>query len=72
MTIYIVTYWDKGKEPVVTVFDNRDAAESCYRAFRDSYDGCCIDESTLYHSFLVKDDGKEGGKDGLTTDQRQI
>lgn len=55
MPIYIVTYWDEGKEPVVTAFDNKDAAEYCYRAFRDCHDGCCMDETTVYHSFNISD-----------------
>lgn len=51
--VWVVTYWDKGKEPIVTVFDNRKAAEYCYMAFKDSHDGCCIDETMLYHSFTI-------------------
>ena len=53
MKIWIVTYWDDGKEPVVTVFDNEDAARLCFRTFRDLYFGCSIDESTMYHTFTV-------------------
>lgn len=51
--IWVVTYWDKGEEPVVTVFNNRKAAENCYKAFKDSHDGCCIDETMLYHSITI-------------------
>ena len=29
-TVYVVTYWDDGLEPVVTVFDNLENAEKCY------------------------------------------
>lgn len=51
--IWVVTYWDKGEEPTVTVFDNRKAAKHCYKAFKGSHDGCCIDETMLYHSFTI-------------------
>ena len=27
--VYVVTYWDKDEEPVVSVFTNKEAAESC-------------------------------------------
>ena len=55
MKIWIVTYWDEGDEPIVTAFDNKIAADYCYRAFRDCHDGCCIDETHLYHSFNISD-----------------
>ncbi len=51
--IWVVTYWDKGEEPIVTVFNNRKAAEYCYKAFKDSHVECCIDETMLYHSFTI-------------------
>lgn len=52
--IYIVTYFDKSeREPVVTAFDNRDAAERCYEAFKDKHDIVSIDRAPVYKSFEV-------------------
>lgn len=49
--VYVVTYWDDGLEPVVTVFDNQENAEKCYSFFVRRYSGCCIDEVPIYSHF---------------------
>ena len=50
-SVYVVTYWDDGEEPVVTVFDNADAATRCMDSFSESHDGCCLDECEVYMEF---------------------
>lgn len=50
--IYIVTYWDDNKEPVVTAFDNKEAAESYYNYSINKHKGCCLDETKIYSSFI--------------------
>lgn len=53
MTIYVVTYWDyDSKEPVVTVFDNKVAAESFLEYAQERHDGACVDECPVYSEFL--------------------
>lgn len=58
MVIYVVTYWDFTEdikeEPVVTVFDNEEAAKKCYEHFKKYYSACVLDETLLYSSFEVK------------------
>ena len=49
--VFIVTYWDNGLEPVVTVFDNQENAEKCYSFFVKRHSGCCIDEVPIYKHF---------------------
>lgn len=49
--IYIVTYWDKDEEPVVSPFNNKDAAYKCYNYFKEIHDGCCIDKCNVFSSF---------------------
>ena len=57
--VYVVTYYDKNEtEPVVTAFSNADAAEQCYRAFKDLHDVVSIDRAPIYKSFTV-DGGTE-------------
>lgn len=52
--MYIVTYYDKGaREPVVTAFDNRDAAERCYEDFKDKHDVISIDCAPVFKSFEI-------------------
>ena len=52
-SVWIVTYWDKGDEPVVTPFDNQEAATKCYEYFKTIHDGCCLDECTIFHKFNI-------------------
>ena len=49
--VYVVTYWDNGLEPVVTVFDNQENAEKCYSFFVNRHSGCCVDEVPVYSNF---------------------
>ena len=53
-----VIYWDEGEEPVISLFDNEEAARKCYEYFKLNRDGCCIDECNIYSDFLV---GSKGG-----------
>ena len=54
--VYIVTYYDKSyTEPVVLAFSNLDAAERCYRTFKDSHDVASIGRVPVYKSFTVKE-----------------
>lgn len=48
--IYVVTYWDDD-EPVVTLFDNREAANKCYQYLKNYHTGCCVDECEVYSLF---------------------
>jgi hypothetical protein len=53
MDIYIVTYWDNGQEPIITVFNDKEAADNCYDYFKDKHDHICIDKSQVYSTFKV-------------------
>lgn len=52
-TVWVVTYCDSGTEPVVTVFDNYLAANSCYKFFKDCHSTVCIDECYIASNFAV-------------------
>ena len=52
--IWIVTYWDKNEEPTVTAFDNWASAHDCYLVFKESHDGACLDEVSVYHKFITQ------------------
>lgn len=55
-TVWVVTYYDMGKDPTVTVFDNKEAALKCYKWFMDSdYDRVSVDECPIYNKFIIKD-----------------
>ena len=51
--IWIVTYWDKDVEPVVTAFNNKEVAEKCYKHFAGCHEGCCIDKCKVYSNFFL-------------------
>lgn len=52
MTVYVVTYWDYDfEEPVVTVFNNKVAAESFMEYAKEKYNGACLDTVPVYSSF---------------------
>ena len=53
MNVWVVTYWDKNEEPVLTAFNNKETAERCYEYFKKGHDGCCIDELPVYSHFGV-------------------
>lgn len=50
-SIWIVTYWDIDSEPVVTAFNNEEAANKCYKYFKQCHDGCCLDECSICSTF---------------------
>lgn len=47
--VWVVTYWDEGMEPVVTVFNNQKAAQECYSCFSLEHNAC-IDKAFIYSS----------------------
>ena len=53
-SIWIVTYYDMGDDPVVTAFDNKLAAIKCYEFFLGEHDKVNIDEVPIYKSFINK------------------
>ena len=60
--VYIVTYYDKdAREPVVTAFDNRDAAEACYETFKQEHDITAIDHVKVYKEFKILDNDEGRG-----------
>lgn len=48
-----VVYWDNGKEPVITLFDNEESARNCYDYFKLHHDGCCIDKCNIFSKFSL-------------------
>ena len=51
-SMWVVTYCDDG-DPVVTCFNNYEAAQKCFEYYRDRHEFCCLDECDLYSSFNV-------------------
>lgn len=53
--VWVVSYYDEGEAPVVTVFDNEPAANRCYWWFLNWYHHTKvdIDEVPVYQSFTV-------------------
>lgn len=51
--VWVVTYRDRCEEPVVTLFDNEDAAKDCYKEFKKEHWGAWIDEAPVYSKFTV-------------------
>ena len=52
-TVYVVTAWNKtGEEPVITAFDNEEAAESCQKIMLAKYDEAVIDQAPIYKKFI--------------------
>lgn len=51
--VWVVTYCDSDTEPVVTVFGNYLAANSCYKFFKNHHDIVCIDECYIVNDFTV-------------------
>lgn len=54
--VWVVSCYDEGKAPVVTVFDNEQAAMKCYDNLRfflnyDKHVKVCIDKAPVYQSF---------------------
>ena len=51
--VWSVIYWDEGEEPIISLFDNEEAARKCYEYFKPNHDGCCIDKCSIFSNFLV-------------------
>lgn len=52
--VWAVTYLDINNEPVITIFNNRSAANACYSYFYEKYGfNAWIDECEVYNSFTV-------------------
>lgn len=49
--VWVVTYYDIGDDPVVTVFNNKLAAIKCYKYFLGEHDKVNIDKTPVYKSF---------------------
>ena len=64
--MYIVSYFDKEvDEPVVTAFNNRDAAEACYETFKQEHDITAIDHVKVYKEFKILDNDEGGVNYGI-------
>lgn len=51
--VYVVTAWNKnGYEPIVSVFDNENAAEACQNHMRTKYDDAVIDKTPIFKTFI--------------------
>lgn len=54
MKIWIVTYFDEGDiEATVSVFSNKEAAQSCVEAVEKLHTYVSLDEVPVYSSFLA-------------------
>lgn len=51
--IWITTIWKAEIEPVVTSFDNQEAANLCAQWYKEQGYNVCVDECKVYHSFLI-------------------
>ena len=51
--VWSVIYWDKGEEPVISLFNTEKAARKRYEYFKPNYDGCCVDKCNIYSNFLI-------------------
>jgi hypothetical protein len=51
--MWIVSYYDRNQDPVVTPFDNQTSATKCYKFFLGKHDHVCIDECPVYTNFTV-------------------
>ena len=54
MKIWITTYWNKEIEPMVSPFDNKEAAETCAKYYKHKGYNVCIDECEVFHSCIWK------------------
>lgn len=54
MKIWITTYWTIEVEPVVTPFDNQEAANTCAQWYKEQGYDVCVDECEMYHAFLIR------------------
>lgn len=49
--VYVVTRLEKGDEPIVTVFSNKEAAIKCLQYYILCDYKCCIDTCDIYEHF---------------------
>lgn len=47
--VWSVIYWDKDEEPIISLFNNEEAARKCY----ENHNGCCIDKCNIFSNFLA-------------------
>ena len=53
-SIFVVTYKDNDcDEPVVTAFDNEEAANKCYEYFKTIHDAAWLDTCPLYSKCII-------------------
>lgn len=52
MEIWITTYWTTEIEPVVTPFDNQEAAETCARYYKKQGYKVCVDKCVIFHECI--------------------
>lgn len=57
--IWITTYWKSGIEPVVSPFDNREAAEICAEYYKKQGYKVCIDECDIFHKCIEQTESEE-------------
>ena len=51
-SVFIVTYQDGTEYPVITVFNNEEAAEKCLAYFGKIHDWAWIDKAPVYNDFV--------------------
>ena len=51
--VWVVTYYNYGNDPIVTVFDNEGAAKYMYSEYIGNYDKVSVDQVPVYHAFKI-------------------
>lgn len=54
--VYVVTCYDDGQEPTITVFSNKEAADKMTRHIIGKYDHVLNEVAPLFGDFLIGDD----------------
>lgn len=54
-TVYVVTMYDPGDEPILTSFNNEEAAKACCKYFESRYIRCYYEAMPLYSTFIGGD-----------------
>lgn len=57
--VYVVGYQNATEEPVITVFDNREAADKWFVICANSRDRAWLDECPIYTQLLVMGEDEE-------------
>lgn len=52
-TLWVVSYYDIGDDPVVTIFSDKEAAFKCYEYFLGEHDKVNVDEVNVHKSFTI-------------------